>query len=188
MYEDQPIIGIGLPKTGTNSMAAAVARLIGVGGVAHRPEQPVLQHYRNTGEWSMHGFRAIFDINPWPIEAMLRACPDALFVWTTRPLNEWLVSCADHFGRDGPPHANREGRLEIFGITTYHRRTFADIWRRHRTHVTWCLARYPQMRCVEHRLGVDGWDTICEHIGATPPPAGTPWPHYNRKGTWKTWH
>lgn len=91
------IFGIGLSRTGTLSVAAAL-RLLGFSTV----------HY----PWSLaelHQHDAALDL---PVARWWRyldaTCPDAKFILTTRREETWLPSCQRHFSADSEPWRGAE--------------------------------------------------------------------------------
>lgn len=168
------IIGIGLPKTGTTSLAEAL-RILGVADVVHRPEL-LLQRYRRSGRWDMGRSGAVMDINPWPLAVIRRAYPDALLVHTHRDIDDWLNSCEVHFSHN--PDYNPEGRLEIFGATRYNVAAFADTHVRHGDYVrSFYSTDYgPHIHLETAR---QGWEPLCKALRVAVP--DVPYPHENKR-------
>ncbi len=173
------IIGVGLPKTGTNSLAAAL-EMLGVRDIEHRPDL-VLRRYRMSGRFDIGRLDAVMDINPWPLQAIRRAYPGALLVHTKRPLKEWLVSCEAHFTIN--PEYNEAGRLEIFGVTRWSREAFEDTHTHHGAYV----ADFFRNDIGPHvSMDVrDGWGPLCGALGI-PQPTQT-FPHMNIQGVRNKW-
>jgi hypothetical protein len=167
------IIGIGLPKTGTTSLATAL-QVLGCEHVTHRPDL-LLQRYRRSGRWDMGRSGAVMDINPWPLYAIRRAYPDALLVHTHRDIDSWLASCEVHFSRD--PEYNPEGRLEIFGVTRYVAEVFADTHKQHGGFVRhfFNTDTGPHINLEAKQ----GWEPLCKALRVPVPEI--PYPHENKR-------
>lgn len=168
------IIGIGLPKTGTNTLAAA-CEILGVQNIAHRPEG-MLQQYRDTGSWDMGKRGAVFDINPWPLRAMVDAYPDARFIHTVRPVDLWLASCQRHF--QPSPFINPLGRLEIFGVCKWAEGVFRETHYRHGRFVDAFSSAEKGFYVMQFEIGRDGWRELCQFLGVPVP--SVPFPHLNK--------
>lgn len=173
------IIGVGLPKTGTNSLAAAL-ELLGVSNIAHRPDL-VLERYRRSGRWEMGKLDACMDINPWVLPAIRRSYPGAMLLHTIRPLKEWLASCEAHFTRR--PDHNQLGRLEIFGVTRWCQSAFTDTHRAHGRYV----AEFFKQDIGPHTVFDvrDGWPPLCGALDIPAPPQS--FPHKNEQGVRNKW-
>lgn len=91
------IFGVGLPRTGTRSLARAM-QLLGY----------KTKHYSTRGEWiqflkgNRKGVDFIVDLPvPLYIDSLLDAFPRAKFIHTTRSIETWLPSIKKLFARHG---------------------------------------------------------------------------------------
>ncbi len=90
------VIGIGLNKTGTTSLAAALNRL-GIPCV----HNPSLQKMAKILQRKLPEFQACCDYPVWiHWLALVAVYPKAKFILTWRPLDDWLVSRMAHVLRN----------------------------------------------------------------------------------------
>jgi hypothetical protein len=153
------VFGIGLPKTGTSSLNAALLRL---GYPAKHYPNPQ-RVYGAAEQWA-----ALTDSPVIPhLEALAWRYPGALFVQTVRPLAEWLDSCENHWRvRDPQPPIGLWNRRSIFGITTYNRAIFARVYTAHRARVSEFFRANPALRYLEMDVchGA-GYAELCPALG-----------------------
>lgn len=119
------VFGVGMHKTGTTSLAAALNAL----------GFPCI-HWHSPG-WARRVWGHPDALDPWraacdiPVALMYReldeAFPGAKFVLTVRNPNDWLRSVRKHFSREGNPHRdswNRDRVTHRLHTAIYGRRDF----------------------------------------------------------------
>jgi len=172
------IFGIGFHKTGTTSLAAALAQL----------------GYRVTGEFGVRNPRIAeealdiaativprfdaFQDNPWPIlyRELDRRYPGSRFILTLRPVDEWLASSVNHFGERTTPM-----REWIYGVGSPlgNEALYRERYQRHNREVREYFRDRPgdllELRITEG----EGWDRLCPFLDK-PLPA-TAFPHANKR-------
>ena len=171
------IFGVGLSKTGTTSLGAALDRL-GLRCVHYPPAGAML-----AGDFSvLDDYDAACDISVSAVFRELdRAFPGARFLLTTRDEDRWLASAERNFAPhliekyDGRPEA--EVFRRVYGVTRFDRRAFIDARRRHEDAVRAHFRRRPD-DLLELDLCADpSWDALCGFLGVDTP--GEPFPHEN---------
>lgn len=165
------VFGIGLPKTGTSSLNAALVHL---GYNAKHYPHP--QRVYGAAE----SLDALTDSPVIPhIEALARRYPGALFVQTVRPLDEWLASCEAHWQtRAAQPPIGFWNRRSIFGVTVYDPAIFTRVYLEYRARVTQFFAARADLRYLEMDIcHGDGWGVLCPALGLSVP--ACEFPHIN---------
>ncbi|MCB9845861.1 MAG: hypothetical protein H6811_07760 [Phycisphaeraceae bacterium] len=179
--EAQRVFGIGLSKTGTHSLNAAL-EVLGIPSV-HFPSPELMLAGRY--EDALRGFRGATDIS---VSAYYReldqAYPGSRFILTLRDVPGWLASVEDHRKRrehelakpDCPKAAIRE---RLYGIRGFDRVTFALAYEHHRREVLDHFASRPADLCVMDMGRGDGWEKLCPFLGVDQPDVA--FPHHNAR-------
>ncbi|MHC4237152.1 MAG: sulfotransferase [Planctomycetota bacterium] len=173
--------GIGLGKTGTNSITEAM---------------------RILGFVSTHGIRYVDAIHKnqfasdisisWRYKFLDYAFPAAKFILTTRSLRPWLKSCENHrkvggkddvFFQDVPLVKGRlrksQNRFMLFGITYYDRDIYTEVYHKfHYKVVEHFKGREDKLLILDICGGGEGWEKLCPFVGKPIP--DIPFPHQNR--------
>ena len=165
------VFGIGLGKTGTTSLAAAM-QMIGF-RVKHSP--------RNVDDIEKFDF-----VNDISVACRFRfldfVFPDARFILTIRDIPSWLASCethASHRTQRGPLR-RIESRFLLFGRVDFEKDVFAAACKRHTDDVEAHFADRPGKLLIMDVCAGDGWNLLCPFLGVLPPSGA--FPHHN-KGT-----
>ena len=200
------VIGVGVGRTGTLSLKAALERL-GLGPCFHgrhvldHPDRLPLWEAAAAGrtvDWKavLAGYRSTVD---WPGAAFWRelaaAFPDARLILTVRDADGWYASVQRTIYRmfgDGPTDERiAEARRVVPGLdifTAFHRRMiwdgffagrFADreyAIRAYEEHNASVRREIPPDRLLVVEPGV-GWEPLCAFLGLPPPTE--PYPHLN---------
>ena len=171
------IFGIGLPKTGTSSLHAAL-EILGYRSV----------HYPVT--WSeIASHDAACDISVACRFAKLdQLYPGSKFILTLRELNEWIESCEYHFGQKVKPSELapklREflliQRVKAFGTTYYDTVLFKEAYYRHKQHIQDYFAHRPQDLLILNIGSGKEWEQLCPFLGNSIPEL--PFVHKNIAG------
>jgi hypothetical protein len=184
------VFGIGLSKTGTSSLGAALDQL----GYLHA-------HFQNpfTNEIMTDQDFMLFDaVTDTPaslrFETLYYAFPNAKFVVTERGLEDWADSFKRHFIRsDGP------GGYDTFRASTARRNQFRHgidlawvhaglyfsrpderaAWHAYNARVSGFFANKPHGKLLRHNVFEgDGWPELCTFLNRAMP--ATPYPWSNR--------
>jgi hypothetical protein len=170
------IFGIGLPKTGTRSLHAAL-KLLGYRSV----------HYPVTWEEiDSHEAAAGMSIACW-FEELDKLYPGSKYILTVRDLNPWLQSCEYHYGQRISPDELSPQLSEVilgfmqkaYGTTSYEPALFQDAYSRHIQHVQNYFAHRPQDLLIMNTGGGKEWEQLCPFIEKHLP--DVPFPHQNKK-------
>ena len=168
---------IGFHKTGTSSLGAALT-LLGyrVGGPFGVRDPMIAERSLDEAVARLERFDAVQD-NPWPLlfREFDERHPDAKFVLTVRPEDEWLESVVAHFGGASTPM-----RQWIYGAgdPVGHEAVYRDRYRRHNDDVQAHFACRGDDLLVMRLDEGDGWVQLCPFLGVDVPAA--PFPHANR--------
>lgn len=173
------VFGIGLSKTGTTSLYAALHRL-GYRAGTYR-------HLRTLGleDWFRGDFRrdrlrdydAVTDL---PVGAFFpqldRRYPSSKFVLTVRDREGWLESCRRFFaGRDnGGDRFYRDVQLAAYGCVAFSETRFRYVHETHRRNVEWYFRERPDDLLVLDLFAGDGWPELCRFLGRDVPAASFP--------------
>ena len=174
------IFGIGFPRTGTNSLTAALTDL----------------GYRAVKEWEAHGWRAVYPNSVPPLDpnwdAVIGFCsfcysvfdrryPGSKFILTLRDEEAWLGSMrrlCDY----RPDAAGREFRERIFGFGDYDPRRFRQASLAHAVEVQRYFGGRRDDLLIVDIPGGDGWETLCPFLGVEAP--SRRFPHEGKSEHW----
>lgn len=155
------IFGIGLSRTGTTSLALALHRLgfkTAHFRVSNRIiDDPIIEQYQ-----------ALADIPvAWRFAELDKRYPGSRFVYTIRPINQWLDSCQRWLFRSVPAGSPlAEVRLRMYGTPNFDRERFRSAYLQHERAVREHFAG----RCnllVMNIVGGDGYEKLCLFLGVT---------------------
>jgi Sulfotransferase domain len=179
------IFGIGLTKTGTASLHAALElldyRSLHWGGFETLAEvcraidesRPMLDYL----DPELDAFSDIFAITHYFYLADVQY-PGSKFILTVRDLEQWLDSRRRHVERNQQMRAageySEDVEVDIDGWATEHRR--------HEAVVRGYFANRPDNLLVLDITAGDGWEPLCAFLGRALPEA--PFPHENRFRPW----
>ncbi|MEH6379728.1 sulfotransferase family protein [Streptomyces sp. KLMMK] len=182
------IFGIGLSRTGTRSLTAAL-RTLGF-DVAHYPADPgtYAALLAGTARFPLLDHRdGITDITVVPYYQDLdRAWPGAKFILTVREEEGWLASCRTHWkpavdGKAGRsevyPQLQRFLRAAVYASHAFDPERFRTVARRHTAEVLRHFAGRPGDLLVLDITAGQGYERLAPFLGV-PVPDG-PFPHTN---------
>jgi hypothetical protein len=162
------VFGIGLSRTGTTSLTAAL-RLLGYD----------VEHYFFD--------LARLDVLDGGTDTPIARCfqlldyryPGSKFILTVRDSNSWLASCARHFAVAVPPDT-AVGRLrqDLYGRTDFAESEFREAYQTHFRRVTDYFANRPDDLLVLDICSGARWEDLCEFL-RRPVPA-IEFPHRNQ--------
>ena len=171
------IFGIGLPKTGTSSLHAAL-EILGYRSVHYPVTRSEIESHDAANDISV----------ACRFEQLDKLYPGSKFILTVRDLNKWLQSCEHHFGQKVNPSELspylREfllaQRLLAFGATNYDPILFTQAYQRHIQHVQNYFAHRQQELLIMNISSGEGWDMLCPFVGHPLP--DKPFPQKNVAG------
>jgi hypothetical protein len=167
-----PCWGIGLGRTGTNSLCEAL-RILGYSFVGHNPrflELPLLEGGADNGV-TLH------------YKYLDYKFPGSKFVLTLRKLSDWLPSM-EHVAAGNPVRSRDDDliiyrRMTLYESVTFDRGKFIAAYNRHHADVRRYFADRPSDLLEMNIIEGDGWEKLCSFLGLQVPP--TPFPHLNRR-------
>lgn len=176
------VFGIGLSRTGTRSLAAALD-ILGF-DVAHYPTDQKTYETLIRGDAHfplLNHYDGMTDITVVPYyEELDNAWPGSKFVLTVRDEVDWLNSCHWHWNRPRDPHdpqwkVRHFLRAAVYGCYDFNEARFRCVYRRHVDNVT----RYFANR-HDHFLRLDitagqGYELLAPFLGLPVP--SKPFPH-----------
>ena len=164
----QKIFGIGLGRTGTKSLAKAMA-ILGY-KVKHSPKY--------VDEIDNYDF-----INDIFIAARYKFLdymfPDAKFILTIRDTESWIASCVKHDGggRRARPLRRAENRFLLYGRTDFNRRFFEKFYPEFNGGVISHFGNNYDKLLIFNICGGEGWNNLCSFLGKEIPTVK--FPHLN---------
>lgn len=178
------ILGIGLSKTGTVSLAKALTRL-GI-KTKHFPDDKTTQEELRWGKYNLsilNEFQALVDIPVAPYYAQLdHLFPSAKFILTTRPTDSWLASLENHF-KFWVEHQRDDYNDFVLACTYGVQHFSADRLRYvkelHEANVRSYFAGRPQKLLVLNVFEGQGWNELCAFLDCPVPEE--PYPRENPK-------
>lgn len=178
------VFGIGLIKTGTSSLRAAL-ELLGYKSLHGGPleimarvqravdaGEPMLSHL----DPEFDAFADVFGITHYFYLADVQY-PGSRFILTARDLDDWLDSRQRHVERNQQMRAAGKYKGDLLEVD---RDSWAAEYRRHEAVVQAYFANRPDDLLVFDVVGGDGWASLCEFLNEPPPEAPFPWE--NRSG------
>lgn len=175
------VFGIGLSKTGTFSLDAALA-LLGLRTIHYPPAELMLSRRFQA----LAAYDAASDI---PVSLFFRELdaffPGSRFILTVRDLDSWLTSIEAHLARRDSPNytsATPAGtiRARMYGSTRFDRDTYADAYHRHHAAVHSHFRGRPGDLLVMNICEGEGWEPLCEFLDLPAPAELFPHRHKSR--------
>jgi hypothetical protein len=182
------VFGIGMHKTGTTSLCAALT-MLGM-DCSHwttaRHARTIWEQMRAEGHSvELERYYAATDL---PISLLYkeldRAYPGSKFILTLRPEEQWLDSIEAHFSERNPYRntwdidcfTHRVHR-ELYGRKTFDRQTMHDAYIKHNREVLDYFRNRPHDLLLVHMDSNSIWPKLCGFLGAVCP--GDPYPREN---------
>jgi hypothetical protein len=171
-YRSRPfkIFGIGLPRTGTTSLATALKSL-GIFTLHYAPWMSVglskgIYRCQTTDD-----FDALTD-SPFPLiyEQMDEIYPGSKFILTLRHIEEWLPSI-QHLKGDSLPRYRRM----YYGVDEYDEEIYRARFLQHRDEVMDYFSGRPDDLLVFDYSSGAGWDCLCSFLNLPVPDRPFPW-------------
>jgi hypothetical protein len=169
------IFGIGLSKTGTTSLAAALNRL----GIPTKdmPCEPKTLIELRSGTYQLsilEKYRAVTDIPVAPYYAELDHCyPNSKFILTVRDVESWLRSLeADWKFSEGWRKTNRDFRAffefifaVVYGTLEFNRERCARVYQRHCEQIRAYFKNRPDDLLILNVCSGQGYERLCPFLG-----------------------
>jgi len=179
------ILGIGLSRTGTRSLAAALRQLgyKTAGFVEHK----TARHGQSTwlaGDFGTDGlgdYEAAVDL-PIPIyyPQLDLSYPGSKFILTVREPNSWMASVRRHWAKwpitDDPDGQYRQMlRLAMYGCHGFSEGRMLYVHETHLRNVKWYFHDRPEDLLILDICAGEGWDQLGPFLGKAKPLAPFPW-------------
>ena len=164
------VFGIGLSKTGTTSLYAALA-LLGIRTITFRHLKKLGLDDWRSGRFVKDYLSSVEAATDIPIPTYFRELdamyPGSKFILTERPLEAWLVSVSEQFlgYHPGESGFRRDMRFATYGVTGFNASRFARITAEHSESVRRHFADRPQDLLVLNLFNGDGWPDLCRFLG-----------------------
>lgn len=186
MTDTGKIFGIGLSKTGTTSLYAALT-MLGYQTVTARHMRKIgLKEWR-SGDFATDYLAGIDAATDLPIGTYFRELdtryPGSRFILTERPVDSWLASIEGQFGRQPDPVAQyrRDVRMATYGVSIFHAERFRRIMADHSCAVRDHFRDRPDQLLIQNYFAGDGWESLCRFLDRPVPAAPFP----NVKPGWR---
>jgi len=172
------ILGVGLPRTGTNSMCEAL-RILGYNAIHHAPERIPLDINLGRDFAVYNDVDAVLDAPACYFQRELTQVYQPLkYILTVRDDKDWWESIRAHSVRileqGDEQHVAYTKRLHamLFGCEIPHRWLYLRAYRRHNQQM-WELLPKPQTLTID--VTREGWEPLCRFLGREVPDAPFPW-------------
>lgn len=177
------LFGVGLNKTGTTSLAAAL-ELLGIPTLHHTARvKASLEKERKAGLEPLStepDFRAFAD---YPIDEFYQELdatyPNSIFISTNRDLESWLDSRERHVMRN-QKDPNYKGNW-----TVVDRDAWEERWYRHLSEVSEYFEDRPDDLLCYDMFSEVGWEPICAFLEVPVPNVAFPRENFGRSNAWK---
>lgn len=186
----QKVLGIGLSKTGTTSLTAALD-LLGI-RTMHNPHDGRTQRELQSGYPRLSildEYQAATDIPVAPYYPQLDTIyPASKFVLTVRNVDSWIESARNHWRLIPSWEADPfYGFLHaaVYGCLQFDEARFRYAYELHRRNVTDYFADRLDDLLVMDIISGDGWESLCPFLGREIPEA--PFPHKNTAAETAKW-
>jgi hypothetical protein len=161
------IFGIGLSRTGTNSLNIALGYL-GYKALHYPSPHKVMELARK--------YDALTDTPVLAyMEALDQRYPGALFILTLREEESWLESCRGHWERTTPSDVNAWNRSNVYGTAEYDEAVFRRVYHEHNRRIRDYFASRPWKLVEMDIIAGEGYEKLCPAVGL--PVLDEPFPH-----------
>lgn len=193
MATTHKIFGIGMPKTGTTSLTAAL-RILGF-RTEHSPRDPTTVAELRAGNYSLSILSELDALTDIPIPAIFpqldQMWPGSKFILTVREFESWLASCRaapfNQIDESPQPGSTRDFyRVLLYGCSAFSELRFTWVYRNHIKLVTDYFSGGQEDRLLTIDIcGGEGWDKLCPFLDVPVP--DQEFPHRNRRGAPSSW-
>jgi len=165
-----PCWGVGLGRTGTNSLCEAL-RILGYTLIGHNPRFAELSSLEGGADNGVTLHYKYLDYK----------FPGSKFVLTLRKLCDWLPSI-EYITTDHPVRSRDDDlviyrRMTLYESVTFDKKKFVAAYNRHHADVRRYFANRPHDLLEMNIIEGDGWEKLCPFLGLQLP--HTPFPHLN---------
>jgi SAM-dependent methyltransferase len=165
------VFGVGLSKTGTVSLTAALKRL----GFSTKHYPPALSVLRYAERYDALTDSSLCQY----LEILDRLHPGARFVLTVRDEDAWIASCRRHWaGRKPRTSGWQWNRLAVYGVIEFNEAIFRRVFRAHNARVRQYFQDRPGKLLEMDICGGDGYDALCPFLEVGM--VDEPFPHKNK--------
>jgi Sulfotransferase domain len=191
LQQDQPagrpgkVFGIGLGRTGTRSLVAALNSL-GVRSIHYPSDDQTLRELK-AGQYRLSVldvYDGAADISVAPYYAELdRAYPGSKFILTVRDKANWLDSIEAHLTNvnNFDYEFARFVHTVTYGCEVFHRERFARAYDCHVMNVSSYFSQRPSDLLVLDICKGDGWEVLCPFLARTSPMPLPAFPHHHTR-------
>jgi hypothetical protein len=181
------VLGIGLSRTGTQSLCAALT-MLGYRS-AHFVEHLTQQRGRATwfaGDFAQDCLADCDAATDLPIPVYFPQLddryPNSKFILTVREVPSWLESMERHWQRwplrhDEAADYRRLVRLATYGVHGFSRSRLTHVYETHADHVYRYFRERPHDLLVMNICAGEGWDKLCPFLDRPAPRSAFPWLH-----------
>lgn len=174
------IFGLGLSKTGTSSLCAAL-EILGFRSV-HNPTDDRTIMALLTGDLrcpAIEGNDAVCDIVfSRHFRELDRLYPESLFVLTERDRAAWHASCRKHWLRRLVDRSRLWNEdlvdFNVYGTAVYNKTLFDDAYDTHYLSVRDYFSQRPDKLLVLNICDGAGWNQLCQFLGKAVPSLSFP--------------
>lgn len=166
------IMLIGLPKTGTWSMMAALERL------GFQKQCVDDERYYADRKLDIGPGRYVADVGMRDYWWHAHQDPEMKFILSVRPLTDWLRSVCNNWPAPGLlSPVDRIKHIDLMGLWDPDKAYLTQLYRRHTEGVCEFFSRKPG-RLLIHQTGRDGYQELCAFLDMQVIDA--PWPHRHK--------
>ncbi len=162
------IFGIGLSKTGTTSLYAAL-HYLGYQAGTYRHMSRLGMHEWFRGDFTIDYLRDYNAVTDLPLASfyknLYKRYPDSKFILTVRPLYDWLKSCEKQLSIPPKNDFSSKGRLAIYGCELYNEKLFSQAYEKHLMEVFDFFSDKPDSLLVLNVFIGEGWEKLCPFLG-----------------------
>lgn len=171
---------IGLSKTGTTSLQAAILKL-GYELAGEFIKNVDELDDASTNPDDKHFYRISRCIHEYA--EIDKKLPGSKFILTTRDNASWLKSCAHHFRHDSEQGTDGyDSRMRIFGTPNYDAEKFSLVYYRHLIEVKEYFAGRDDDLLVIDVCGGEGYEKLCPFLGEQ-----LPADHFPKENASRSW-
>ncbi|MGF1458208.1 MAG: sulfotransferase family protein [Leptolyngbyaceae cyanobacterium] len=180
MKNSYKVFGIGLSRTGTKSLTAAL-NMLGLNIIHYPTDAATVQNVRslNANFHLLYQYDGITDLTVVPFYPQLdQLFPQSKFILTIRHPEDWLRSLEQHWEyaehqyqtADHPANwsltleATRLLKIAVFGRYDFHPDHMLAIYRQHCSDVLRYFQAHPQKLLIINICAGEGWDKLCPFL------------------------
>lgn len=177
MIHQEKIFGIGLSKTGTTSLYAALDQLgFKTGTFAHMAKLGLDDWFENNfQEDYIKDYEALTDL---PLVGFYQSLnsryPNSRFIYTIREKSGWLNSCEKQFTTAPKRKFGRKTNHFVYGSEKFDLEIFSAAYDKYSTEIPSFFSDKPSQFLILDLFSGDGWEKLCGFLHKDIP--DTPFP------------